>query len=95
MAGLINNNYRRPIMKPVAKTKMLKTQTLAETLEPVPQILSRRQLAQYLGVCDRMVANLEKQGVLPSIKLGKRRVYKLDSILTALSRLEKCEPKQP
>jgi len=82
-------------MKEVAKTKMLKTQALAETLEPVPQILSRRQLAQYLGVCSRLVATLEKQGVLPSIKLGKRTVYKLDSVLTALSRLEKCEPKHP
>lgn len=81
-------------MKPIAKTKMLKTQTLAETLEPVPQILSRRQLAEYLGVCYRLVSNLEKQGVLPSIKLGKRKVYKLDSVLAALSRLETCAPKQ-
>ena len=82
-------------MKQVAKTKMPKTQASAETLESIPKILSRHQLAQYLGICYRMVANLERQGVLPSIKLGKRRVYKLDSILSALSRLETCEPKQP
>ena len=52
------------------------------------QILSRSELADYLGVCQRTVSKLERRGNLPRIKLGKRTVYRLDSILAALSRLE-------
>ena len=52
------------------------------------QILSRSELADYLGVCQRTVSNLERRGNLPRIKLGKRTVYRLDSILAALSRIE-------
>ena len=51
-------------------------------------ILSQRQLAEYLGLCERSVRNLERRGVIPRIKLGKRTVYRLDSILAALARLE-------
>jgi len=51
-------------------------------------ILSRRELANYLGVCERTVSNLERRRLLPHIKLGKRTVYRLDSILAALNRLE-------
>ena len=51
-------------------------------------ILSQRQLADYLGLCERSVRNLERPGVLPRIKLGKRTVYRLDSIMAALARLE-------
>ena len=51
-------------------------------------ILSQRQLADYLGLCERSVRNLERRGVIPRIKLGKRTVYRLDSILAALARLE-------
>ena len=63
----------------------------AETPAAAPPILSQRQLAEYLGVCERTVRNLERQRVLPRIKLGKRTVYRLDSVLSSLSRMEKTE----
>ena len=53
-----------------------------------PQIMNQRQLAKYLGLCCRSVRNLEKLGKLPHIKLGKRTVYKMDSIQEALKNLE-------
>jgi transcriptional regulator with XRE-family HTH domain len=63
----------------------------AETTAAAPLIISQRQLADYLGVCERTVRNLERQRVLPRIKLGKRTVYRLDSVLSSLSRMEQRE----
>ena len=54
-------------------------------------ILNRKQLAAYLGLCARSIQNLERRGVMPRIKLGKRTVYRLDSVLATLGKLEKSE----
>jgi hypothetical protein len=51
-------------------------------------ILSRKELAAYLGICPRSIQNLENRGILPRIKLGKRTVYRLDSVLKTLGDLE-------
>ena len=61
----------------------------------VPQIMSRDQLANYLGVCTRTIHKLDKQGILRPIKLGKRVVYSLDSVLEDLAALEKQSTPQP
>jgi DNA-binding XRE family transcriptional regulator len=59
------------------------------------QILSQRQLADYLGLCERSVRKLEKNGMLPSIRLGKRIVYRMDSVLEALKKLEEQSTPKP
>lgn len=56
-----------------------------------PAILNRKQLAAYLGLCPRSIQNLERRGTMPRIKLGKRTVYRLDSVLATLRKLEKSE----
>ena len=59
------------------------------------QVMSRDQLAWYLGICPKSVYHLEKKGVFRPIKLGKRVVYLLDSVLEALDKLEKYDAPQP
>jgi predicted DNA-binding transcriptional regulator AlpA len=61
----------------------------------LPQVMSREQLANYLGICSKSVYHLEKKGVFRPIKLGKRVVYLLDSVLEALDKLEKYEAPEP
>jgi|LakMenEpi03Aug12_release.lakeMendotaPanAssembly.Ray.scaffolds.fasta_scaffold887379_1 hypothetical protein len=69
--------------------------TKSQTPAQAPAILSREQLANYLGVCTRTIHKLDKQGILRPIKLGKRVVYSLDSVLEDLDRLEKQSTPQP
>jgi DNA-directed RNA polymerase subunit H (RpoH/RPB5) len=64
-------------------------------INELPQIMSRDQLAKYLGICYRNVFTLEKKGIFKSIKLGKRVVYRLDSVMEALKKLEQYEASQP
>ena len=69
--------------------------TKIETRAQAPTILSRKQLAAYLGVCCRTVQILDKKGSFRSIRLGKKVVYSLDSVLEDLAALEKQSTPQP
>lgn len=51
--------------------------------------LSARELAAYLGVAPNSIANWERQGLIPVIRLGRRRLYRLDRVETALELLER------
>ena len=55
--------------------------------------MSRKQLSAYLGICDRGVRKLTHAGTLPSIRLGKRVVYRMSTINKVLSDLEQVHPK--
>lgn len=52
------------------------------------KILNRVELASYLGVGERSLSNWERQGLIPVIRLGRRRLYRLDAVLVALEKLE-------
>lgn len=53
-----------------------------------PKILSPREAAYALGICERNLQNLTKRGVLPRIKLGRRVIYRWEQIERALIKLE-------
>ena len=73
---------------------MTMTKSTKQIVAPT-QILSQRELADYLGLCERSVRKLERNGVLPFIKLGKRTVYRMDSVLEALKKLEEQSTPKP
>jgi DNA-binding XRE family transcriptional regulator len=73
---------------------MTMTKSTKQIVAPT-QILSQRELADYLGLCERSVRKLENKGVLPFIKLGKRTVYRMDSVLEALKKLEEQSTPKP
>ena len=73
---------------------MTTTKSTKQIVAPT-QILSQRELADYLGLCERSVRKLERNGVLPFIKLGKRTVYRMDSVLEALKKLEEQSTPKP
>jgi len=54
-----------------------------------PALLTRKQLAQKLGLSERSIDNLQKQRALPVIKLSKRCCrFSLSACLTSLRRFE-------
>jgi excisionase family DNA binding protein len=73
---------------------MTTTKSTKQIVAPT-QILSQRELADYLGLCERSVRKLERNGVLPFIKLGKRTVYRMDSVLETLKKLEEQSTPKP
>ena len=53
-----------------------------------PAIMSEIELAEYLGCSTRHIRNLVARRVLPFIKLGRRRLFRLGAILKTLEKLE-------
>ena len=50
--------------------------------------LNQRQLAAFLGISPRSVRNFCARGLLPKIKLGRRTLFRRQSVLRALEELE-------
>ena len=61
---------------------------LAPPAKPVP---SRREAASYCGLSDSSFARAVKRGDLPApIHVGRRRLWKAESLDSALDRLAEC-----
>jgi excisionase family DNA binding protein len=55
----------------------------------LPLLLTRPQLAAYLQCSIRHVDNLTRRGLLPVVRLGGWVRYRRDSVLRAITRLER------
>jgi hypothetical protein len=51
--------------------------------------MNEREVAAYLGVCVRSIRNFVSRGLIPVIRLGRRKVYHLPAIKAAMQKLEK------
>lgn len=51
-------------------------------------LIDRPGMAGYMGISIRALQNYEKQGLIPVIRIGRRRLYRMESVLEALERLE-------
>lgn len=69
-------------------SRTMTTQAVPSGTELQNKIVNRVELASILGVGERSIQNWEKQSLIPVIRLGRRRIYRLDAVLTALERLE-------
>lgn len=45
-----------------------------------PLLVSERDAGRWLGVCPNTVGNLRRRGLLPSVKIGARRMYAVDDL---------------
>lgn len=54
-----------------------------------PVLMSEREVALFIGICERSVRNFTSRGLLPVIRLGRRRLYRRDAVLAALRAMEK------
>jgi len=53
-----------------------------------PVLMNERELASFIGICPRSVRNFTTRGLLPVIRLGRRRLFRRDAVLAALRELE-------
>jgi len=51
-------------------------------------LMNEREVAVFLGICPRSVRNFTARGLLPVIRLGRRRLYRRDAVMAALAKLE-------
>ena len=59
-----------------------------DTMNQESEYMDTKQLAAYIKVCPRTVANMRKKGQLPFINLGDRVLFRRASVDAALSQLE-------
>lgn len=53
-----------------------------------PVLMNEREVALFVGICPRSVRNFSARGLLPVIRLGRRRLFRRDAVLAALKSLE-------
>lgn len=53
-----------------------------------PVLMNEREVALFIGICPRSVRNFSARGLLPVIRLGRRRLFRRDAVLAALKSLE-------
>ena len=53
-----------------------------------PLLLRESETAVMLGVSIRTVRNYDKRGLLKPIRIGGRKLYRLETLLAALEKLE-------
>lgn len=67
----------------------MKNNLPAETLRANPPVLmNEREVALFVGICPRSVRNFCARGLLPVIRLGRRRLFRRDAVLAALRAME-------
>lgn len=50
--------------------------------------MNEQEVALFVGICPRSVRNFSARGLLPVIRLGRRRLFRRDAVLAALMSLE-------
>lgn len=53
-----------------------------------PTLMNEGEVATFLGICPRSVRNFTVRGLLPVIRLGRRRLFRRDAVLAAIAKLE-------
>lgn len=53
-----------------------------------PVLMNEDEVARFIGICPRSVRNFTARGLLPVIRLGRRRLFRRDAVLAALRALE-------
>jgi len=51
--------------------------------------MNEQEVALFIGICTRSVRNFTARGMLPVIRLGRRRLYRRDTVMAALQRMER------
>ena len=65
--------------------QIMTTKTRDESIAQ-KDILNRPELAWWLRLSERSIRNYEKEGQIPVIKIGRRRLYHKAAVLEALEK---------
>ncbi|MGB0371994.1 MAG: helix-turn-helix domain-containing protein [Opitutales bacterium] len=53
-----------------------------------PALMNEREISIFLGLSERSVRTYTQKGVIPVIRVGRRKIFRRDAVLTALKKLE-------
>lgn len=84
-----------PILNPIIDiiVERMSERVRSATMQKEPKFYSRRETAQLLHVTLPTLARLTKEGVIPSINIGRRVLYDAESIDTAVKENRKFKYK--
>ena len=54
----------------------------------LPQILSRTEVCDWLGISERSLRNYQANGWIPVVKIGRRRLYRAEAVMKAIEAME-------
>src|SRR5687768_12965509 len=75
VAGVSGNGVKQDGMRRGNKTQPQKeAETVSETVME-PRLFSRKQAMAYIGLCSTSLWQLEKDGELAAVRLGKRVLF--------------------
>ena len=74
--------------KPSIRGKGLTSDEIQSLRTNPPLLLSEAELAIVVGVSVRGIRNYERRGLLPFIRIGRRKLYRRDAVFKALENME-------
>jgi len=54
-----------------------------------PILMNEREISLFLGLSERTVRTYTGNGVIPVIRVGRRKIFRRDAVLAALKKLER------
>ena len=77
-------------LKPVFKEwmKEVLSETKQEPQENSPELLTRKQVSEILGISLVTLNEWTKKGIIPALKIGTRVRYEKDAVYAALNKVE-------
>lgn len=53
-----------------------------------PILMNEREVSAFLGLSERSVRTYTNNGLIPVIRVGRRKIFRRDAVLAVLSKLE-------
>jgi hypothetical protein len=50
--------------------------------------MNEREVAAFLGLAERSIRNFVNRGLIPVIRIGRRKIYRRDAVIAAMQKLE-------
>lgn len=64
------------------------TNLIGKSETQYPPLVNRSELSEFLRISEKSLRNYESRGLIPVIKIGRRRLYRTASVLKSLEKLE-------
>jgi len=59
-----------------------------ELRQSPPVLMNEREVSAFIGLSERSVRNYTARGLIPVIRVGRRKIFRRDAVLAALKKLE-------
>ncbi|WP_309401085.1 helix-turn-helix domain-containing protein [Cerasicoccus maritimus] len=67
---------------------MMNTTTDTDLRAQPPVLMNEREISVFLGLSERSVRTYTTNGLIPVIRVGRRKIFRRDAVLAALRKLE-------